>query len=375
MYDDLARSLCDFIDSDFKSRATEWVGRFTNQHALYRALLKLKSPGPDLAYLEPELDGPPQELYARIKELRLRLKDSWPAGDYNTIANARKIPPWPMVALWSENDFETIRETRQEVLWIAIWDSFGAPYFVALWCALRSVNVPKGVFMFVYAGGGAGCCVGPRVGVTAGHCVSYSNEKPTPCLIMDAEGNVGLFVPTEVSREHDYSFGRLEGVDAIEPAPRAQAATGKPQVVCYGAPSSRFPSYKAKVVKIEWPWVKPIKRMIKAGYDLRAALADVRALTKINSYVQNYFHAVPGEADLAEIREGVFAHGATLAEGMSGGPIFVDGKLLGIHHSYCDEPDDDEEVPPQCVGRNGWSLGLLLSFAERTAYRDRATSL
>ena len=86
----------------------------------------------------------------------------------------------------------------------------------------------------------------------------------------------------------------------------------------------------------------------------RAWINEIDKSGKVGNWTKNYFHAVSGdivEEGAFTSEDGVFEHYATVAEGMSGGPIFIEGKLLGIHQGY------DYET--------GTSLGLRLSFAEK----------
>jgi hypothetical protein len=396
-YDDLLQSLyATMREEDFEESARAWVSKCSSQPVLYRRLLKLKEPPTDgtCVYLEPDLEEnqAPDILYQRIKGLNLNLKALWPAGDYNTIRQAVAEVNWPATYRWSSTGHEVGSATDSEVVAFVVWESFAVPYFNALWCTMprgkKGTDVPPSVFMFVYSGGGAGVCIeqdGRLVGFTALHCVSYESETPSRCIIMNSLGKVGIFSPTIKNREHDYAFGDLEGLEGIEPAPRLSSTPITTEVVAYGAPSSRA-DYARGDMGIKWAWMKPIRHELlsadkttllapiirdvvtkkKRPMTPREWIADIENEGKVWNWKKNYFRAVLGDIEEGAFTsaDGAFEHDATLAEGMSGGPIFIEGKLLGIHQGY----DDDR----------GMSLGLRLNKAEerrpaaRTAgYRDR----
>ena len=390
-YDDLLRSLyAKMREEEFEASAREWVSKCSSQPVLYKRLLTLREPPSDgtCVYLEPKLEEneAPDMLYQCIKSLNLDLKALWPAGDYNTIRQAAAEVIWPATYKWSSTGHKSGSATDREVVSYLVWESFAVPYFDALWCTTERSgpvsDLPPSLFVFVYSGGGAGVCIeqeGRLVGFTALHCVSYETETPTPCIIMNSVGKVGIFSPKTNSRAHDFSFGELEGVEGIAPAPRLSSLPVTKEVFAYGSPSSRA-DYCRTHMGIKWAWMKPIRHELLTAdkTTLRAPIirdavtnkkrpltpkewiADIEREAKVANWKKNYFKKVFGEImdGAFTSSDGVFEHDATLAEGMSGGPIFINGELLGIHQGY----DDD----------SGLSLGLRLSKAEESAPTRRA---
>lgn len=391
-YDDLLQSLyATMHDEEFEESARAWVSNIRHQPELYQKLLTLQpAPEGECVYLEPALteNEAPDILYKRICNLKLKRGALWPAGDYNTIGQAVADVNWPATFKWSKTGHEVGSVTDEHVVSFCVWESFGVPYFNALWCSMNVDHIPPSVFMFVYSGGGAGVCIqqdDKLVGFTALHCVSFERQRATKCIIMNSIGKVGIFNPTIKDRPHDYAFGDLIGVEGIEPAPRLSSTSIATEVVAYGAPSGRA-TYARTDMRIKWAWMVPIryellredatttlwsdvwkvKEKEERPMTPRAWINEIDKSGKVGNWTKNYFHAVSGdivEEGAFTSEDGVFEHYATVAEGMSGGPIFIEGKLLGIHQGY------DYET--------GTSLGLRLSFAEgrpaaRTAgYRDR----
>lgn len=345
-----------------------WVQQFKNQEELYRALFKMKRVTSEAAFLKMNLDprSPPGLLYKKMSEVALDMDSAWPSGDYNTVRDALNSEiNWILKSKWETAIFSEEEETDRLLLTMApmaIWECFGAPYFVALWNALRN-KAPDSVFMFVYSGGGAGVCSSLGTGFTALHCVSFEDGiDASRCIVMSSSGDLGIFEPEEMSREHDYAFGKLVGLDSIVTAPRLLDVPEyrKADVVCYGAPSSRD-NRSGVSTNIKWPWLSVLKRCVP-DTDI------INKIVKNNtrwSWGTNYFCKVTGEMNTAEmnmenVRNGVFAHDATLTAGMSGGPIYCNNQLVGIHQSWCETGRG-----PDCRYRAGKSLGLLLDFAER----------
>lgn len=376
-------------EEEFEKSARAWVSNIRHQPQLYQKLLTLQPAlEGECVYLEPALieNDAPYILYNRICNLKLNNRALWPAGDYDTIAQAVADVNWPATFKWSKTGHEVGSVKDRHVVSFCIWESFGVPYFNALWCSMNVDDIPESVFMFVYSGGGAGVCIeqdnkhNKRVGFTALHCVTFDRQRATKCLIMNSIGKVGIFKPTIKIKKHDYAFGDLIGVEGIEPAPRLSSPSTATEVVAYGAPSGRA-TYGGKFMNIKWAWMVPIRHellkedatttlwsdvwKVEEGDErpmtAREWISEIEKSGKVGNWTKNYFHAESGAIDeegAFTSEDGVFQHYATVAEGMSGGPIFIEGKLLGIHQGY--------------DYGTGTSLGLRLSFAERDAPRRPA---
>ena len=292
---------------------------------------------------------------------------AWPAGDY---ANWGEFYNNCDLEIWKYTEVKGgIAERGNRGLCQAMWICFVVPYILCLYSLDmdtkdRFADTYKGVFVFVYRGGGAGCLVeyeSNTYAISCGHTFEYTGKytaitKRGGYLVMFSNGTLGLIqIVNEKLFENDYDddFGIATVIKhAGDLHPRPLKDISKDIKTAFTGRSGRGNSKeeaakkldKKEIVCIGSPSEILTRKECGGTEENDAETIQVPGLSKkdktneICFWSPSFFFAVqPGEITAMDKNLQIY-HTAVLWEGMSGGPLINNnGDLLGMHVQYSEE--------------------------------------
>jgi hypothetical protein len=249
----------------------------------------------------------------------------WPSGDYATWGDMYN-------QFWGDHDSDyTLKGKRVGYIdnpvgfGVAIFQSFVVPYIYALIGARLTDKTHLGVFVFIYEGGGAGCFVrenGNAYAVSAGHCFYLNKtykDKRKQYIVMGTNSQLYLLnAPCVYDANLDYGIATVKTNQPTEVATLGPTPKNGTRIQTVGSPSSRgCHSYCVEDV-----YVPAITTPV------------VPFLHQHHVWLPFFFHKQTGK--ITKVGKTDFYHTATVWAGMSGGPVYVKGKVVGIHTGFDD---------------------------------------